>query len=285
MSISVDEYQQRQGPLKFNLPIQHWSPTSMAMFQRCPRQWQERYIKGRKERPAEALLTGQAVHRALERNFEQKVGSREDLNPAELLDWYSDNFAQIVFDEQEKAGADAVWNTDPESARLRGRRMLSDYHAIVAPRIQPLAVETVISVDLGLAVPIEGRFDVEREESTIDIKTGRQASRKPKEAWRIQAAVYDEAVGKPVEFHSISATEKTQKVTIVTPLEAPDMFVRTSEPEKRELRRTLRALSDQAVYYMTLFGPDEPWPTTGRFHTWACDFCGYRSDCPAWRTE
>ena len=30
----------------------HLSPTSLSMFQRCPRQYQERYVFGRKERPA-----------------------------------------------------------------------------------------------------------------------------------------------------------------------------------------------------------------------------------------
>ena len=34
---------------------------------------------------------------------------------------------------------------------------------------------------------------------------------------------------------------------------------------------------------MEQYGPDEPWPTTGRFHTWACDYCGFRGDCPAWK--
>jgi hypothetical protein len=293
--LSLDVSQYRSGlaveigrriddSLAWNLPVDHLSPSSFAMARRCPYQWQQRYLLGRKERPGEAPVMGTTVHAALERNFAWKISSHEDIPLQDLLQWYMDEaFAQVVYEEQEKAGEDILWDTGPEATRQRGYQIVAGYHNVVAPRIQPLRVETKIEVDFGLPVPVVGRFDLEREVSTIDFKTGKNKTMKPKEDWRIQAAVYGEATGKPVEFHSLSASPRTNAVTIVTPLESEALLVEPKLAERNEMRRTLRAIANELCMYMDLFGPDEPWPTHGRFHTWACDYCGFRGGCPAWK--
>jgi len=265
--------------------LDHLSPSSISMFRRCPRQFQERYLHGRKERPAEAPTIVTAVHKGLERNFEQKIASHEDLPTHELLDWYTDEgFSAAVVDEQEKAGVEVSWDTDPESAMVRGRKMLGEYHNQVSPRIQPLSVEGSIAVDFGLPVPVIGRYDLLKESSVVDWKTGKSTKRKPQESWRIQAAVYGEAKERPVEFHSISATEKGT-VTIVTPLEADALLVRPTALERAQIRRSIQTIAAEMVLDMRLYGPDEPWPTHGRFHIFACDYCGFRPNCPAWSNE
>ena len=276
--------EEQHWPLPWNLPINHWSPSSLAMLHRCPYQWQQRYIHGRKERPGESPVIGSAVHAAIERNFGQKIDTHEDLPIISLLDWYAEEaFPSIAVSEEEKSGAEIVWDTSPDKARARGKVMLAEYHGSVAPRIQPTAVETKIEVDMGVPVPVEGRFDIERPAGTIDVKTGKSKTTKPKEAWRIQAAVYGEATEKPVEFHSVSATVKTGQVNVVTPLEAEALLVHPTRREREEIRRSIRTLSALAVFYMDMYGPDEDWPTLGRLHTWACDYCGFRPTCPAWQ--
>lgn len=273
------------GAIAWGLDLDHLSPSSLSMFKRCPRQFQERYIHGRKERPAEAPVIGTAVHAALEFNFEQKIESHEDLPVASLLDWYSDvGFATTCVDQEERAGREIVWDTDPEQARTRGRAMLGAYHNKVSPRIQPTSTEGSFSVDLGAPVPIVGRFDIERAESVIDVKTGKRKQSKPKEAWRIQAAVYGEARGRPVEFHSVSATE-SNTVSIVTPLEAEAMLIQTTATERALLRQNVRVIAAEIALHWELLGPDRTWPTFGRFHDWACSYCGFRNDCPAWETD
>jgi len=283
IGMAVDRELDAREPAPWNLPIRHWSPSSLAMFQRCPRQWQERYLHGRKERPAEAPVIGIGLHHAAEVNFKQKIDSHEDIPLATLLDYYNSAFPVVVDQEQEKAGEEVAWDTSAEKAQKRGELMLAGYQNTVAPRIQPTDVELNISVDLGLPVPVEGRFDVERDETVIDIKSGKQAQRKPKEAWRIQAAVYGEARQRPVEFHSVSASPSRNTVTIITPLESEDMLVQPSPAQRASQSRTLRALSDYACFLMATVGPDDPWPTMGVFHSWACEYCGFRGDCPAWR--
>ena len=266
----------------WSLPIEHWSPSSLGMFQRCPYQWQQRYIKGRKIPPAEAPFVGSAVHAGLERNFRQKIESHVDLPAVELLGWYDDEgFLKTLGEEMEKGGEEVIWDTSADQARARGRAMIAGYHAAVSPRIQPIGVEGKIEVDFGLAVPVEGRYDLLEDRSCTDWKTGRRKRTKPQEAWRIQAAVYGEATGRPVEFHSISATERGA-VTIVTPLESEALLVQPSPSEREQMRISLRAISHTACLFMEIFGPDEPWPTHGRWHDWACDYCGFRPTCPAW---
>ena len=282
---SLREAEHGNFEVPWNLPFVHWSPTRFAMARRCPEQLRQRYILGNKERPAESTTLGLAVHGTLERNFEQKIETHADIELKDLLEWYLDEgFARIVFEEQEKAREEVLWDTGPETTRQRGKYMIAQYHDTVAPRIQPLRTEGVFRVDFGLAVPVEGRFDLERLESTIDFKTGKQAARKPKEDWRIQAAVYTEATNKPVEFHSLTASPKSNAVTIVTPLESEAMLVAPTTTEREEMRRTLAMISNEICMYMALLGPDQTWPTHGRSHTWACDYCGYRPGCPAWRT-
>jgi len=288
VTLDISDYlgkveRQEEAPPDWNLPIDHWSPSSFAMLQRCPRQWQERYIHGRKERPAESIVVGSAVHVAVEMNFKQKIESHADVPTADLLDYYESAWPVVISQQQENAGDDVLWDTDANEAGKRGRLMLAAYQNIVAPRIQPLAVETFVTVDVGLPIPIEGRFDVERDASVIDLKSGKRAQRKPKEAWRIQGVVYGEARNKAVEFHSISASQSSSKVTVVTPLESELLLIQPSWAERQSRLRILRALSDEACFYMERYGPDEPWPPKGVYHDWACDYCGYRSDCPAWR--
>jgi hypothetical protein len=279
--ITLEQYLEQEQAV-FNLPIEHWSPTSFSQLQRCPRQWQERHIKGRKERPAESPFIGTALHHAAEMNFGQKIESHEDIPLPQLLEYYNDSFPLLLEREQERRGDEILWDTSPEKARSRGRAMLVAYQNNVAERIQPLAVEQMIEVDMGLAIPVQGRFDVERAESVIDLKTGKQTARKPKEDWLIQACVYGSERNKPVEFHSISATAETGKATIVTPLESEALLVQPTAAEREQQRDTLRALEAMACSYMAQYGPDEPWPTLGRFHSWACNYCGFRKDCPAW---
>ena len=262
------------------------SPSSLTMLRRCPRQFQERYIFGRKERPAEAPLIGTAVHAALERNFEQKIASHEDLPTHELLDWYSEvGFPSAVVEGEEKAEAETFWATDPERARTRGRVMLGEYHNGVSPRIQPISVEGSFSIDMGAPVPIVGRFDIEEAMRTIDVKTGKKLRRTPKEDWKIQGAVYNVATGKGVEFHSVAASEKSNAVSIATPMESEELYVFLRPHELALIRENVRTIAAEACMYMELLGPDRPWPTYGTISEWACNYCGFRSHCPAWEHE
>jgi PD-(D/E)XK nuclease superfamily len=284
-ALDISSYLEREPQVRedWNLPIEHFSATSISMFKRCPEQFRQRYILGRKERPGEALVIGTAVHQAAAFNFEQKVTSHEDIPFLDLLTWYDDvGFTRAVEDRQQD-GDEIIWDAGEDNARRRGRAITAAYHTAVAPRVQPLTVETRIEADFGLAVPVIGYSDVATADRVIDIKTGKAARRQVKPEWRLQAGIYSCITGLPVDFHAVSASVANHKVTILTPLEAPELSVWIPPDAQVEVERNVRSTAWLAQYLMKTLGPDEPWPTDGTAHPWACSWCGYRSGCPAWK--
>jgi hypothetical protein len=289
MSVSIDPSQLSllRGPEWFDLEryprLDHVSPSMTNKFSDCPEQGRQRYVLNNPERPAENLVIGSAVHLAVERNMRQKIESHTDLPIAEVIDWYDDfGFADHCASEEEKSGMEIAWDTDYEDARTRGRLMLGEYHNREAPKIQPIAVEGSFSVPMGLPVPVEGRFDILCADRAIDLKTGKQKQSKPKASWLIQAAIYQFATGRPVEFHTVSCSLKDHKVAVVTPLESEALYLNMAQAEIDAIQHTVRTVMDDALYYMRRYGPDTPWPTRGRFHIFACDFCSFKPTCPAW---
>jgi hypothetical protein len=266
--------------------MDHVSPSMLSKFVECPREFQQRYLLDQPERPAENLTLGSAVHAAIELNMRQKIETGVDLPLTQVIEWYDDlGFAETVRNDEQKNEIEIVWDTSYEDTKTRGRLMVGEYHNRVSPRIQPLDVEGKFSVPMGLPVPVEGRYDLLTEPAVIDWKSGKQRTYKPKTAWLIQAAIYSFATGKPAEFHTLACTLSDHKVGVVTPLESEALYVNPSQTQIDAHQRTILALVDEMSHYMRTYGADGPWPTRGTFHIFACDYCSFRSDCPAWEGE
>lgn len=262
--------------------IDHLSPSAFDTLT-CPEKFRQQYVLKQKRRPAEALLVGSAVHSGVEVYFGEKVEGRY-IEPADVVRWYDDDgWRTILNREQEAAGMEVEWETDPDQAKQRGRVMLAHYLGAVGERLRVIGVEGRIETDIfGLPVPVVGRFDIETEDTLIDLKTGKQTRKKPKGPWRVQALIYGEAVRKPVEFHSLSASLKTGVPNLCTPLESPDLLIYPAPEQIPELRRLIRDLTARAIFYYDRYGPDEPWPTEGYLSDWLCDYCSFQPSCPIW---
>ena len=147
-----------------------------------------------------------------------------------------------------------------------------------------MAVEQKFSIPAE-PVPIIGYLDTCTDDNrVIDTKTGKQVSKKLKPSWQIQAVLYSAATGWPAEYHSIS---RAKTPTICTALESDEMTVWPNEIEARNVLHTAKTVADLIAYLYTTLGPDEPWPTMGRFADWSMSFspctnCGWRKVCPAW---
>jgi len=266
--------------------LDHLSPSSLKLLVECPREWQQRYLQARAERPAEVLVIGSAFHAAMQFNMEQKIRTGLDLPVATVIEWFDDlGFQQVVDADEEKSGLPTIWDTSLDEAKTRGRLMVGAYQNQVAPRLQPTAVEQKFSVPMGLPVPIEGRVDLLTADRGVDWKTAKKKTSQPKVDWLIQSAVYEFATGLPFEFHTISCSLETHSTNVVTPLESEALFINLSQAEIDALQRTIVGVVNEAIDMMLRYGPDEPWPTRGRFHMFACDYCSFRGDCPAWADE
>jgi len=259
------------------------SPSSLAKFVECPREWQQTYLAERPDKPAENLIVGSAFHSAMEFNFRQKIESHVDVPVVELIEYHDDlGFDERLTFDQEKAGEEIVWKTSYDEAKTRARLMIGEYRNRVCERIQPIAVEEKFQVPMGGPVKIEGRYDLLTADVGIDWKSGVKKAYKPKTSWLLQALIYSFATGKPIEFHSVACSDKTHDVGIVTPLESGDMLVNMTQGEIDGLSKVVVGITEEMIDCMRRYGPDQPWPARGRFHIFACDYCSFRSDCPAW---
>ena len=263
--------------------MSYLSPHKLGLMVECPREFQQTILVEAPEKPSENLIVGDAAHLTLQHNFTQKIESGADLPIAELMEYHDDfAFGHALNDAEEGATEEVFWDTSRDEAQTRSRLMACGYVAKVGPRIQPIAVEQSFDVPMGLPVKMRGRYDLLTETVGIDFKTGKKKSYKPKTNWLLQALVYTFATGKPVEFHSIACSPERHDVGIVTPLESEPMFVNLSQAEIDGLTRVVVGIANEMVDCMKRYGPDGPWPARGRFHIFACEYCSYRPDCPAW---
>ena len=57
----------------------HISVSALEMHQRCPKQYEFRYVEGMKIPPGIALIRGKAFHSGVAHNYKQKIESAKDL--------------------------------------------------------------------------------------------------------------------------------------------------------------------------------------------------------------
>jgi hypothetical protein len=282
--------------------IKHLSASALGMFRRCPEQFRHRYILGEKEKPGEALVIGSIFHEALEFNWEQKVSSFVDRPLGEVVEYLGDVAVPKVLEED--GGVDNIaWDSgDPRKGELVARndseRLTAAYYKQVVPRLQPLTVESKFAVeDERLPVPLIGYIDLQVgamndkddlvPDRVIDQKTGKQSASKMKPSWMLQSDIYCMATNLPVEYHSISRA-KTPKIT--TGLESADLINYPNSVRFKNVMGTAAMMAEQIAWMYTRYGPDETWPTTGKFADFSmsftpCQMCGWRKVCPAWEGE
>jgi hypothetical protein len=263
------------------LPIQHWSASSLNMLSVCPRQWQARYIWGRKEAPGAALILGTANHSAMGFNLLDKITTGEDKTEAEVVEYFNDKAWPDAINERGGAG-EVKWDDGPEEQRALGAKMVSAYHLNVAPRVEPTSVEAKIEVFVPqVPVPVIGYVDVVQagNRPIIDLKTSAKKRSDIKPDWRLQGRIYQLAFARPVDWHVVT---KAKVPTTLTGLDAPGLM--QDLEVVMQTQEMVRQLSTLANHYMTIYGADQDWPQLGVSHDWRCNWCAYRSDCPAWRT-
>lgn len=117
--------------------LDHVSHSQLDMWQRCPKQWEYRYVHGLKIPPSGALVEGRCYHEALEQNFRQKITSGEDLPLDHCLDMFSTAWDATLLEEEL-----VVWeNLDPEAIKDEGIGLVREYMVSVSPIVQPEKVE------------------------------------------------------------------------------------------------------------------------------------------------
>lgn len=143
--------------------IDHLSASQLSRFTRCAEMWRRQYIEGDIVPVGAAAHIGQAVHKAAEINFRQKIQSRTDLPADVLQDAAVQEFIRSVRDE-------GIYFTPKQRQNVQQflaqsldmtARLADLYRREIAGRIQPVLVEYKKNLLLPkLDIPVRTILDV-----------------------------------------------------------------------------------------------------------------------------
>lgn len=251
--------------------ITHVSPSSLNRYMRCAENYRRRYVLGEKDPAGPKALLGSADSVAFAFYYEQRMGGVET-----PLDTITDLFRDAV------VAQDGDYDLEDETTDSLidiGVPTIKAYHAVAITMPDPVAVEFKIVIERDtLPVPIIGYGDVKFEHRGIDRKGAANKSVHPD--WRIQNLIYSAAESLPWGWH---VTSRTRTPAVYTPENSGEAYETPwSEARASKTIRFVGQLIGSIEANLLMFGPDEPWPTTGMSHQWACGKCPYKSTCPAW---
>jgi hypothetical protein len=237
--------------------VPHISPSSITSFMKCPRQWQETYIFGRRGTSNNSLVIGSAVHLALSRLFQgEQVG-----------DYWNETIAS------DERNGPIDWKKDtPEGAQKISEAMIYHYWTLVGKFLKPLnsEMETTHYVD-GVEIGILGIPDLVTADRIIDFKTTAYFRGINKD-WVIQQAIYQLFIDLPSEIHVLSRGK--------TPLYVPastDDKLHLGRLNKENTLHMVRAQWDLMRLYWEKYG-ENPWPGN-QIHEYAEKYCGLKNCC------
>lgn len=267
----------------WHLPTEHVSASALAKGAQCPEMFRSRYIQKVYDKHSSDRLIGLVDHDVFGEVMKYKIETGQDILPDSWVATFNSAWA-ATRDKQEKQGG-IEWREDPTRAYETGLKMIQAYHEEVVID-DPVAVEERFEFRLKqIPVPIMGYIDLRRSHSILERKTAKQKVSKPKPAWRFQGRIYQLATGLPIDWHVITKqvtpmvytpeTEGCEKLAL--PLMNPDASVKMIEDVAIMLNECYAR-----------YGPDSPWPMTGIFHDWLCDYCPigpkYGGSCLAWQS-
>lgn len=266
----------------------------LGMLSKCGEQARLRYVEGRKGRPSVPMIVGTAVHRASDLALSRKVAGQELPSVEEVRDAAGDAF------ERTWRGDDAIHNTDApdgsfdgedvllsEDERDRGLtlvraeakddavRLAQVHREVLAPRLQPIAVERRMRLVLdGFPFDIEGTIDVQEVGTIRDLKNVARSPSGDEANGHVQLDLYAlacEAIdGKPLRRVALDFLVKLKTPKHVESI-AP--APRDHTPILRRLERAAHVFEKQAFYPADPTGPSG-WVCTSKFCPWFdhCDF-------------
>ena len=246
----------------------HLSFTQLAMFLRCPRQYEYRYIRGIKVPPSGAMVQSRVWHQTVELNYRQKVDSDTDLALGEMQEYFAAQFdatlgnEEIAFEPNEKRGV----------IKDQGTAIVAVHHKVIAPSVRPLLVEERFTVDLGEDFPFDlvGVWDlVERDGTIVDNKAYGKVPRQ-------------EDLDKDLQFTAYALGFRATRGEIEPGLRM-DVIVKTKNPRAVQLH-TRRTNAD-CQWLLRLIEEVSQAIDSGLFYPnpngWHCNprFCGYWDRC------
>jgi len=253
----------------------HISWSQIKMLQRCGKQYEFRYIEGKKIPPGVAAHIGSSTHQSIEKNLKYKIEQGELLpldvvqdiaRDALLTNW--EMRGVLLLPEEKSKGIKQVKGEAIDQAVA-----LSRLHRVkAAPKIKPVSVEREWELDIKDAGwSIKGRIDIETPRGIRDTKT---AGRSPVK----DAAEKDSQL----TMYALAYYVLNRKMPAYVAL---DYLVKTKEPKfvsQRSERRKedFQALLNRITAAIKAIEAGIFIPANE--DNWMCSprWCGYYSICP-----
>ena len=178
--------------------LDHVSHSQLDMWQRCPRQWQYRYVEGIKSPPSGALVVGHCYHKSLEVNFSLKRVTFEDLPVEDCLDVYSTEWDKRLSEEE------AVdWEGKPSGkVKDEGYSLVRTYIIDQAPQVQPVEFEEWYVSDVA-GVKFVMRIDMINDVGVVlDHKTSKRSYNQDDVDKDMQASAAAFSLDRAILFHN-----------------------------------------------------------------------------------
>ncbi|HBR33665.1 MAG TPA: hypothetical protein DD734_03460 [Firmicutes bacterium] len=120
----------------------HISSSQINLILDCSAKYMFRYIFRIRPPSRPFAARGKAVHRGLEYNYRQKIETHEDLPLSDVLEVASDAFDSML--------AYVQWDSEEDPGQFKDQtvELISFYHQLVAPTIQPVMVEQPVIIDI-----------------------------------------------------------------------------------------------------------------------------------------
>lgn len=245
------------------------SVSRVRCFLRCPLMFYFRYVARIKVPTKPVFLLGKAVHKAIELNLQQKMGTHADLPLKDQVESYVEEFNRLS--QEEEVAFES--STEKMDLRVKGFELVELHAKEIAPQIQPLAVEKYFSVAVDDEIGFQGYIDVIDSRNVIrDTKTSAKSYQENAAVDDLQLSGYDYAyrkiVGKPPRALLFDVLVKTK----VPKCQVIHSTARTDEQLVR-FERLLRAVHG-AIKTERYYPCDDPM---------RCSTCDYKGQCREWR--
>jgi CRISPR/Cas system-associated exonuclease Cas4 (RecB family) len=280
-----------EPPSRLALPKKYLSISQVNMYLRCPKQYEFRYVKDKKQPPAVPLALGTSGHAALETTHHHIVDHDVPAPTEQLLDSFSDKWTELSAQIEDWEGE------QPGHVKDKGVALVRIYNERFAPTVKPQAdaekkergIEKKFEITVG-GVPMLGYIDLidtnspvafSEEELALMAKYGRVA---PEE---LRSAVVDfKFKSKSMAQSEVDGSLQMTLYSLATGIYAIrfDQLLKTKKPTVKRaaavrtkqdhlwLQRVVRDVAD--AISKGVFPPTDP-------TSWSCNakWCGYFHLC------
>jgi len=247
--------------------------TMLSMASRCAEQFRRRFIEGEIIPPNIAAIRGTALHKAASENHRHIQSKGEALSEESILDLSATAYIETLSNGVSLTQEEAI-----EKSKVLGKgkdetiSLASLYSRKVSPCVKkPLLIETELSADVGLDIPLSGTVDLLHNGKTIlDLKTASKSKPDSFGQNNLQATAYTILVQKEIverpnfEFRVLVANKE--------PVEQVIPAIVSQQDERALLARMMVVLRMLETGLFPPTNPNEAWWCSERF-------CGYWSSC------